>query len=84
MSMQTSETKASSLEMLLAAGPIKPSTGDCAAAVSPDAARRAGAFHRQYDVWLSSTLASPPVRLGTFNLDERDPKKSFAPLIDYV
>jgi amidase len=48
------------------------------------AAREAAAFHKHYDVWLSSTLASPPVRLGTFNMTERDPQKAFAPLIDYV
>jgi amidase len=48
------------------------------------AAREAAAFHRHYDVWLSSTLASPPVRLGTFDMTERDPQKAFAPLIDYV
>jgi amidase len=48
------------------------------------AARHAAAFHKHYDVWLTSTLGSPPVRLGTFDLDERDPQKSFAPLIDYV
>ncbi|MFM0503410.1 amidase [Paraburkholderia caffeinilytica] len=48
------------------------------------AGRNAAAFHEHYDVWLSSTLGSPPVRLGTFDLDERDPQKAFAPLIDYV
>ncbi len=48
------------------------------------AARNAAAFHKDYDVWLTSTLGSPPVRIGTFDLDERDPQKSFAPLIDYV
>jgi amidase len=26
----------------------------------------------------------PPVKLGIFDMDERDPQKSFAPLIDYV
>jgi amidase len=39
---------------------------------------------RPYDVWLSATLGLPPVKLGTFDMDERDPVKSFAPLIDYV
>jgi amidase len=48
------------------------------------AARQTATFHQHYDVWLSSTLGSPPVRLGTFDLDERDPEKAFAPLIDYV
>ena len=33
---------------------------------------------------LTATLGLPPVKLGTFDMDERDPAKSFAPLIDYV
>lgn len=48
------------------------------------AARSAAKFHRTYDIWLSSTLGAPPVKLGAFDMDERDPVKSFAPLIDYV
>jgi amidase len=48
------------------------------------AARSMAAFHETYDMWLSATLGEPPVKLGTFDMDERDPKKSFAPLIDYV
>ncbi|MEJ2435932.1 MAG: amidase family protein, partial [Pseudolabrys sp.] len=48
------------------------------------AARHAAAFHEDYDVWLSATLGAPPVALGVFDMDETDPQKSFAPLIDYV
>ncbi len=48
------------------------------------AARSAAKFHETYDMWLSATLGSPPARLGTFDMEERDPQKSFAPLIDYV
>jgi amidase len=48
------------------------------------AARAAAKFHETYDVWLSSTLGLPPVKLGTFDMEERDPAKSFGPLIDYV
>jgi len=48
------------------------------------AARSAAKFHQTYDVWLSSTLGTPPVKLGAFDMEERDPAKSFAPLIDYV
>lgn len=48
------------------------------------AARSAAKFHETYDVWLTATLGLPPVRLGTFDMEERDPQKSFAPLIDYV
>ena len=29
-------------------------------------------------------MALPPVKLGTFDMEERDPAKSFAPIIDYV
>ena len=55
-----------------------------AKALMQHAPRNAAKFHETYDVWLSSTLGSPPVKLGTFDMDERDPQKSFAPLIDYV
>jgi amidase len=48
------------------------------------ASRLAAKFHETYDVWLTATLGLPPVKLGTFDMDERDPNKSFAPLIDYV
>src|SRR5262249_36572330 len=48
------------------------------------AARVAAQFHETYDVWLSSTLSLPPVKLGTFDSEERDPERAFAPLIDYV
>ncbi len=48
------------------------------------AARNAAKFHQKHDVWLSSTLGLPPVKLGSFDMEERDPQKAFAPLIDYV
>ncbi len=48
------------------------------------AARSAAKFHETYDSWLCATLGLPPVKLGTFDMEERDPQKSFAPLIDYV
>src|SRR6185312_4422610 len=48
------------------------------------AARACAQFHETYDFWLSATLGLPPVKLGTFDMEERDPQKSFAPLIDYV
>lgn len=47
-------------------------------------ARETARFHEKYDCWLTATLSTPPVKLGTFNMDERDPAKSFAPIIDYV
>jgi len=48
------------------------------------AAREMARFHETYDMWLSATLGAPPVKLGTFDMEERDPQKSFAPLIEYV
>ncbi|MBV9331142.1 MAG: amidase [Alphaproteobacteria bacterium] len=48
------------------------------------ASREAARFHQTYDVWISATLGLPPVPLGTFDMEERDPVKAFAPLIDYV
>jgi amidase len=48
------------------------------------AARATAVFHETYDVWLSATLGLPPVKLGVFDMEETDPVKSFAPLIDYV
>ena len=47
-------------------------------------ARTAAKFHQTYDLWLTATLGAPPVKLGTLDIDERDPQKAFAPLIDYV
>jgi amidase len=48
------------------------------------AARSAARFHATHDHWLSATLGTPPVKLGFFDMEERDPHKAFAPLIDYV
>jgi len=48
------------------------------------AARSAAQFHQTYDLWLSSTLGTPPIKLGVLNMDEQNAEKAFAPLIDYV
>ncbi|MBV8978417.1 MAG: amidase [Alphaproteobacteria bacterium] len=48
------------------------------------ASRETARFHETYDMWLCATLGAPPVKLGSFDMEERDPQKSFAPLIDYV
>jgi amidase len=48
------------------------------------AARTMAAFHETYDVWLTSTLSAPPVKLGTFDLEDEDSARAFAPIIDYV
>jgi len=49
-----------------------------------DVTRRIAKFHETYDVWIMPTLGTPPVKLGTLKMDERDPQISFAPLIEYV
>jgi len=46
--------------------------------------RMVGQFHTTYDCWLTSTLGSPPIRLGTVDLNERDPVAGLAPIFDYV
>ena len=48
------------------------------------ASRETARFHQTYDAWLSATLGAPPVKLGNFDMEERDPQRSFAPIIDYV
>jgi amidase len=48
------------------------------------AGRQAAQFHETYDMWLTPTLGKPPVKLGTFDMDERDVAKSFGAQIDYV
>jgi len=48
------------------------------------AARNAARFHETYDMWLTPTLAAPPVKLGTIDLEETDAMKVFASLTDYV
>jgi amidase len=55
-----------------------------AKAALQQASRRAATFHEQFDLWLTSTLGTPPIRLGTFDIDERDIMKGFLPLFDYV
>jgi amidase len=46
--------------------------------------RAAARFHEKYDMWISPTLGAPPVKLGVFDMDERDVSKSFGAQIDYV
>lgn len=47
-------------------------------------AREVGRFHETYDCWLTTTLGSPPMCLGTVDLEERDPLVALAPIIDYA
>ncbi len=46
--------------------------------------RRVGQFMTKHDVWLTPTLASPPIPLGLINVNEPDPHAAFAPAVDYV
>lgn len=47
-------------------------------------ARAVARWHERYDVWITPTLGLPPLKLGEFDVDERDPVNGFAPMIDYV
>jgi len=46
--------------------------------------RQIGQFHETYDCWLTTTLGAPPIRLGTVDIEERDPLKALEPILDYV
>ncbi len=46
--------------------------------------RQVAQFHETYDVWLSTTLGSPPVRNGALDMQERDLLKATAPLFSYL
>lgn len=46
--------------------------------------RRIALFMQTFDVWLTPTLATPPVRNGVLDLSERDALTGFLPLADYV
>jgi len=48
------------------------------------AARMMATFHETYDVWLGATLDSPPLKLGVIDVNERDIRKAFAPIMGYV
>ncbi|HEY2444579.1 MAG TPA: amidase family protein, partial [Rhizomicrobium sp.] len=55
-----------------------------AKAALQQASRRAAKFHESHDLWLAATLGTPPMKIGTFDIDERDIGKGFMPLFDYV
>jgi amidase len=48
------------------------------------AARLIAAFHKTYDLWLTPTLGTPPVKLGVIDRDDGDPLKMLTSLMDYV
>lgn len=47
-------------------------------------ARAVAQWHQTYDLWLTPTLGKPPLRIGTVDINETDPEKAFAPILDYV
>jgi amidase len=47
-------------------------------------ARVAAKFHETYDVWLTPTLAQPPLKLGTIDINETNVEEAFAPILNYV
>src|SRR5215470_17584168 len=48
------------------------------------AARQIARFHENYDCWLTSTLGTPPIKIGVIDIQERDPLKGLQPVFDYV
>ena len=47
-------------------------------------ARVAAAFHERFDIWLTPTLATPPMKLGVVDTAETDVERGFAPIMNYV
>lgn len=47
-------------------------------------ARQVAQFHETYDVWLTSTLGSPPLRNGALDMNETDLGKAMGPLFGYL
>ncbi|HEY3939332.1 MAG TPA: amidase family protein [Bryobacteraceae bacterium] len=55
-----------------------------AKAALQQAGRTAARFHDNYDLWLTSTLGTPPMKIGAFDGEERDIMKAYGALFDYV
>lgn len=55
-----------------------------AQAAFQQSARVVARWHTNYDVWLTPTLGSPPMPIGTMNLDLTDPMAAYAPVLDYT
>lgn len=48
------------------------------------ASRQIAAFFEDYDAWLSPTLGTPPVKLGTIDCREADLEKALGPVLSYI
>jgi amidase len=46
--------------------------------------RRVAQWQQPYDAWITPVLATPPMKIGTVNLEETDLMKGWAPIINYV
>jgi|YelNatPaOPRAMG01_1025707.scaffolds.fasta_scaffold28834_4 amidase len=53
-------------------------------AILQQTARQVGRFMEKYDIWLTPTLAEPPVPLGTFDAAPDNPMRGFYRAVDYV
>jgi amidase len=47
-------------------------------------ARQMARFHETYDCWLTTTLGSPPIKIGAIDINEHDVTKAMAPVLEYV
>jgi amidase len=46
--------------------------------------RQVAAWHQTYDAWITPVLATPPMKIGTVNLEETDLTKAWAPIASYA
>ncbi len=46
--------------------------------------RIVGRFHETYDCWLTPTLGSPPIRIGSVDRNQRDLTLAMGPIVEYV
>jgi amidase len=45
--------------------------------------RKVAAWQQPYDAWITPVLATPPMKIGTVDLEETDLMKGWAPIISY-